>query len=208
MPSNYTPATATLPDGAAVSTLVNGDAPSRDNLYVEAAPGATKKLTLALLADWCTSLWTTPLSTAAKALAYTWSGIHTFTNGIVYSGANFYVAGRTPVTIADATATIKLDGSEDHVITPTATRTLRLSNTDAGGNAMVAGERKRIRINCSAADQIVNIGREGTANFIYSPINGVGAAPYVTEVEVWFDGSVWRGSMHDSTFATADTEWP
>ena len=58
MPSNYTPDTSTLPDGAAVSTLVNGDAVERDNLVKEASPGGTKKLTLALLADWVTSLAT------------------------------------------------------------------------------------------------------------------------------------------------------
>lgn len=57
MPSTLTPANNTLPDGAAVSYLTDGDAVNSDNLYKELSPGGTKKLTLKLVADWATSLW-------------------------------------------------------------------------------------------------------------------------------------------------------
>lgn len=46
-------ATPTLLDPtASVSTLLDGDTVSRDNLFKEATPGATPKLTLALLLDY------------------------------------------------------------------------------------------------------------------------------------------------------------
>lgn len=51
-------ATPTVMDPlAAVSTLVDGDTVSRDNLFKEASPGATKKLTLALLLDFVAALF-------------------------------------------------------------------------------------------------------------------------------------------------------
>ncbi len=67
MPTNHTPSTTTLPDGAALSTLVDGDPVNRDNLYVEASPGS--KLTLGKLHDMVTTLWT--LGGSIKVAAYT-----------------------------------------------------------------------------------------------------------------------------------------
>lgn len=49
MPSDYTPAPLARAPGSDVSTLVDGDAPNRDNLIVETSPGATPKLTLGYL---------------------------------------------------------------------------------------------------------------------------------------------------------------
>lgn len=52
MPSDYTATARARTVGADVTALVNGDAPNRDNLYVEASPGVKPKLTLGLLLDY------------------------------------------------------------------------------------------------------------------------------------------------------------
>jgi hypothetical protein len=51
VPTDLSP-TPTRYDGSPVSTLVDGDPVNRDNLYVEASPGAKPKLTMGALLAW------------------------------------------------------------------------------------------------------------------------------------------------------------
>lgn len=68
MPNTDTATATAIPASVVVSTLVDGDTVSRDNLFKEASPGATPKLTLALLLDYLVGI-VRPVTSRRGALA-------------------------------------------------------------------------------------------------------------------------------------------
>jgi hypothetical protein len=101
MPTNYTP-TPEIYDGSAVSTLVDGDAVNRDNLYVEASPGT--KLTLGRLLNWIAGLSDGTTGILARLARTTAPAGATLVGLRSYVGTNFTIAAGTLQTWAETLA--------------------------------------------------------------------------------------------------------
>lgn len=141
MPSDYT-STATTVNLGKVSTLLDGDEVERDNLVKEAAPGATPKLTLALLHDNAVAMYAVRRRRVnGEVLGGTINGgaIPTALPGTKFfntSGAAFAMYPEWPAGLVVNEITLRWQGASGHSGLPTMPK-LTLKEIDSTGAAAV-----------------------------------------------------------------------